>query len=220
MSDPGKDAPDKPTAAAMRRRAGRARRRTRLLPRAAVRTRAGDSRVLSRGGGPDGVRGRDGIGSGVRLPDVPRRRAAPCPRPARSAAWRSSRAVPVAGTEEDAELRDMRRRFGIAVALTVPLVAWRWRTWRDGCPAALAGRTAAWVQLAARDAGGAVVRLAVARARRALARDAQPEHVHADRARRRRRVWLQRGRDACCPASCRRRCATAGTRRSTSSPPP
>ena len=49
----------------------------------------------------------------------------------------------------------------------------------------------------ARDAGGAVGRLAVLRARLAVARDPQPQHVHADRARHRRRLALQRRRDRC-----------------------
>ena len=48
----------------------------------------------------------------------------------------------------------------------------------------------------ARDAGRALGRVAVLRARLGLGRQPQPEHVHADRARRRRGVRLQRGRDA------------------------
>ena len=60
-----------------------------------------------------------------------------------------------------------------------------------------------WVQFAARHAGGAVGRLAVLRPRLGLARQSAPEHVHADRARRRRGVRVQRGGDGC-PASCSR----------------
>ena len=60
-------------------------------------------------------------------------------------------------------------------------------------------------------AGRAVGRLAVLRARLAVARQPQPEHVHADRARRRRGLRLQRGRDARARHSSRRRsaCTTA-----------
>ena len=45
-----------------------------------------------------------------------------------------------------------------------------------------------------RHAGGAVGRLAVLRARLAIAADAQPQHVHADRDGHRRRLCLQRDR--------------------------
>ena len=47
----------------------------------------------------------------------------------------------------------------------------------------------------ARDAGGVVGRLAVLRAGLGLGRDAEPQHVHADRARHRRRLALQRRGD-------------------------
>ena len=65
----------------------------------------------------------------------------------------------------------------------------------------LAARLARWpgtvvAAAAARDAGGAVVRLAAARARLALDREPQPEHVHADRPRRGRVLRLQRAGDA------------------------
>ena len=59
---------------------------------------------------------------------------------------------------------------------------------RDGrasvpaCTCISAEQLSNWMQLAARDAGRAVGRLAVLRARLALARHAQPQHVHADRA--------------------------------------
>ena len=58
------------------------------------------------------------------------------------------------------------------------------------------------------DAGRALGRLAVLRARLAVARQPQPQHVHADRARHGRRVALQRRRDARCPASSRPRSAS------------
>jgi len=57
-------------------------------------------------------------------------------------------ALPLAVTGEDPELRDMRRRFGIAVALTVPLVALAMADMAGRLPGSLAGRTAAWLQLA------------------------------------------------------------------------
>ena len=46
------------------------------------------------------------------------------------------------------------------------------------------------------DAGGAVGRLAVLRARRPIAGHAQSQHVHADRHGHRRRLWLQHRRGA------------------------
>ena len=56
-------------------------------------------------------------------------------------------AVPLAVTGDEPELRDMRRRFGIAVALTVPLVALAMADMAGRLPGPLAGRTAAWLQL-------------------------------------------------------------------------
>ena len=56
----------------------------------------------------------------------------------------------------------------------------------------------------ARHAGRAVGRLAVLRARLAIARHAQPQHVHADRHGDRRRLALQRGRDDRARSSSRR----------------
>ena len=49
-----------------------------------------------------------------------------------------------------------------------------------------------WVQLRPGDAGRLLVRLAVLRAGLAVGRPSQPEHVHADRAGRRRGLPLQR----------------------------
>ena len=66
-----------------------------------------------------------------------------------------------------------------------------------------------------RDAGRAVGRLAVLRARLAVAGDAQPQHVHADRDGHRRRLCLQRGRDARA-ADLSRRPSAATTARSRS----
>ena len=52
------------------------------------------------------------------------------------------------------------------------------------------------VTVRARNTGGSLGWLAVLRARLGLDRQPAPEHVHADRAGRGRRVWLQRRRDA------------------------
>ena len=94
------------------------------------------------------------------------------------------------------ELIDMQRRFWIgAGADAAGLRA------RDGraSPRALAPGRARALELdpaRARHARRAVGRLAVLRARLAVGPDAQPQHVHADRARHRRRVGLQRRRHA------------------------
>ena len=99
---------------------------------------------------------------------------------------------------ENPELVDMTRRFWVAAALTLPLLALAMGEMLPGEPiAALLPRAGACVARArARDAGRALGRLAVLRARLAVGREPQPQHVHADRARRRRRVRLQRRRDA------------------------
>ena len=64
-------------------------------------------------------------------------------------------------------------------------------------------RLSTWVQFASGDAGRALGRLAVLRARLGLGREPQPEHVQPDRARHRRGLSLQPGRDLRCPASSR-----------------
>ncbi len=56
------------------------------------------------------------------------------------------------------------------------------------------GDTQSWIELVLTAAGGAVGRLAVLRARRAVDRPPQPQHVDADRPRHQRRVRLQRRR--------------------------
>ena len=86
----------------------------------------------------------------------------------------------------------------------------------------LVGQTLSnWMQFVVRDAGGAVGRLAVLRARLAVARHAQPQHVHADRDGHRRRLGLQRRRDARAATFSRRRsAATTARSRSISRPPP
>ena len=63
-------------------------------------------------------------------------------------------------------------------------------------PRWLAARRVELDRARAGDAGRAVGRLAVLRARLGVDRQPPPQHVHADRARRRRRVRLQRRRDA------------------------
>jgi Cu+-exporting ATPase len=57
-------------------------------------------------------------------------------------------AMPVVGGAEDPELRDMRRRFLVALALTVPLVALEMASMAGWLPASLAGTWPAWSQLA------------------------------------------------------------------------
>ena len=73
----------------------------------------------------------------------------------------------------------------------------------------IGAETSNWLQFAARHAGRAVGRLAVLRARLAVARHAQPQHVHPDRHGHRRRLGLQRRRDRSRPASSRRPSAAA-----------
>ena len=96
------------------------------------------------------------------------------------------------------ELDDMTRRFWWSLALTVPIL----RSWSprfcpgSRCSARVDARRAELDRVRARDAGRALGRLAVLRARLGVDRQPAPQHVHADRARRRRGVRLQRGRDA------------------------
>ena len=98
------------------------------------------------------------------------------------------------------ELIDMTRRFWIGLALTVPVFALEMgghlirhcitccrRSWSN------------WIQFVLRNAGGAVGRLAVLRARLAVAGHPQSQHVHLDRHGHGRRLALQRRRDTCCP---------------------
>ena len=61
----------------------------------------------------------------------------------------------------------------------------------------------AWAAARARDARRALGRLAVLRARLAVGREPQPQHVHADRARHRRRLAVLGGRDRAARTSCR-----------------
>ena len=92
----------------------------------------------------------------------------------------------------------MTRRFWVCLVLTV--AAARSRDGRDDRRPAgertLFRRAARLDPARARDAGGPLGRLAVLRARLGLAREPQPQHVHADRPRHRRGLRLQRRRDA------------------------
>jgi len=55
--------------------------------------------------------------------------------------------MPLAGQGEDPELADMRRRFRVALAFTVPLLAYEMASMTGLLPAGLSGAAAAWVQL-------------------------------------------------------------------------
>ena len=90
----------------------------------------------------------------------------------------------------------MTRRFWIGLALAVPVVALEMGGHLTGLDQLI---RAADLELAADragDAGGAVGRLAILRARLAVARHPQPQHVHADRDGHRRRLGLQHRGDA------------------------
>ena len=122
-------------------------------------------------------------------------------------------AEPRGGREPRA--RDFRRRFWWTLPLTVVVTV-----------LAMFGHRLGWFDMrhaeldraGAVAAGRAVGRLAVLRARRAVDRQPQPEHVDADRPGHRRRLRLQRGRDRRArrvPGLVRRRWAAS---RSTSRP--
>ncbi len=107
---------------------------------------------------------------------------------------------PVVMTAEEPaneELADMTRRFRVSVALTVPVVLLAMSEMLPGGVAhAVPPAVRAWITAGPGHAGRAVGRRAVLRARVAVDRQPQPEHVHADRARRGRGLPVQRGRDA------------------------
>ena len=90
------------------------------------------------------------------------------------------------------ELLDMKRRLWAAVALSVPIVILDMGGHLPRPRPSAAARLAELDPAGAGDAGGAVGRLAVLRARLAVAHDAQPQHVHPDRARHRHGMGLQR----------------------------
>ena len=115
---------------------------------------------------------------------------------ARSAAWRSSRRMPSLDDAPNPELVDMTRRFWISVALACRCSCSRWAT----CSSAftpIAPRTrhrGSSSRSRRRSSSGAAAPFFVRGWR--LARQPQPQHVHADRARHRRGVRLQPARDA------------------------
>ena len=100
--------------------------------------------------------------------------------PARSAGWRSSPSCPSLEDEENPELADFRRRFWWTLPLTVIVTV-----------LAMFGHRLGWFDMAHAEldraravaAGRPVGGLAVLRARRAVDRQPQPEHVDADRPR-------------------------------------
>ena len=174
-------------------------RRTHLLfllgaLRGEVRGGAGDvPRAASAPQAEAGAEGRH-----LHLPDASRDRAGRARATARSAAWRSSRRRSALEEEgPSAEYLDMRRRFWVSAALSLPLLIWVMGEHLLGLglprhPAA----AGALAPARARDAGRALGRLADLQALLGIVPEAQPEHVDADRDRRRRRLSVQRRRDA------------------------
>ena len=99
-----------------------------------------------------------------------------------------------AGTddEENAELRDMTRRFWIGAALALPVFVLAMAHLIPALGTTVLGgwRRLALDSICARHARGLLGGLAVLPARLALRRDASLEHVHADRHRRGRGIRL------------------------------
>ena len=94
----------------------------------------------------------------------------------------------------------MTRRFWIGLALSVPVVVLEMGGHLAGGHGLVDQTLSNWIQFVVRNAGRAVGRLAVLRARLAIAAHAQSQHVHADRDGHRRRLCLQRGRARSRPA--------------------
>ena len=123
-----------------------------------------------------------------------RKSARSAPAHVRSAAWRWSPSWCPLDDRPNPELADMTRRFWIGLTLTLPVIALEMGG--ASCRNAWLGRADA-VELdpvCLRDAGGDLGRLAVLRARLAVADHAQSQHVHADRDGHRRCLYLQRCR--------------------------
>ena len=80
------------------------------------------------------------------------------------------------------ELIDMTRRFWIGLVLSLPVVALEMGGHLTGLSHYVSQQTSNWIQIALATPGRAVGRLAVFRARLAVARHPQPQHVHPDRA--------------------------------------
>ena len=89
--------------------------------------------------------------------------------PARSAAWRWSRRSVTADTGPNPELVDMTRRFWIGLVLAVPVFVLEMGGHMFGLQRLVPPATVELDPVRARDAGGAVGRLAVLRARLAVA---------------------------------------------------
>ena len=87
------------------------------------------------------------------------------------------------------------RRFWIALALSIPVVALEMGGHLANLHMLLAGTGLQLDSIGARDAGRAVGGMAVLRARLGVAQDPQPQHVHADRDGHRRGLGVQRRRD-------------------------
>ena len=129
--------------------------------------------------------------------------------------------IATADTGPNPELADMSRRFWIGLVLTLPVFALEMGAHIVGGHGFDRSEPVELDPVRIRDAGGAVGRMAVLRARLAIAAHAQSQHVHPDRDGHRRRVCLQRGRDASRPACFPPRSAAMAARsRPISRPPP
>ena len=98
---------------------------------------------------------------------------------------------------------------------------WRWAAISPTCTCCSARRLSNWLQFVLATPVVLWARLAVLRARLAVAPDAQPQHVHPDRHGHRRRLALQRRGDRSLPGSSRRPSAapTAPSRSISRRPP-
>ena len=137
-----------------------------------------------------------------------------------------------AAPEENPELRDMTRRFWIGVVLTAPLLAiamgsMLWPRFHGGdrhprdLLTVLSLTRSSVDRIPARHSGRSLVRPPILPALLDVARQPQPEHVHPDRPRHRRRLRVQRCRDGRAADFSRvRSAAWADIPTSTSRPPP
>ena len=132
--------------------------------------------------------------------------------------------TPAGGDAANPELRDMTRRFWVGVALSVPLLAMAMAEHFAGARRLLAPRCAVWVQLVLATPAVLWGGWPFFRARLGFGRQPAAQHVHADRARHRRRLCLQPGRgagarDCFRPRSAHRtaRCRSISRRRRSSS---
>ena len=129
--------------------------------------------------------------------------------------------IATADSGPNPELADMTRRFWIGLVLTLPVFALEMGAHHRRRARLHRSDAVELDSVRVRDAGRAVGRLAVLRARLAVARHAQSQHVHADRDGHRRRLcstaWSRRSRRA---SSRPRSAAMAARSRSISRPPP